>query len=390
MADSAPVSDAAATAVVHRPHTAAGDVQTIFADLGNWYHNHFSVGEIVVFFLCLIGGVVVSLILQKVAGSRLRTWAGRKDPVLGDQIVRALTVPLWVFVCSYFFVLGLEQLSGLPHSAQKRLDDLAPLVYLIAAVVFAFRCMDIVSEVLRRRWSGDEKTLDEQWAKLIGGLGKILVVLVGTLMLLQQNGVSILPLLTGASFLGAGFALASKSTIENIIGSFEIMVDKLFHEGDRISFQNYDGFVTRVGLRSVQITSMTGERITLPNKAFVDQQIHNCGRKGKVLTSFVIGLDYGHARAEIERAIALLKEIVGAHPKTELKSVTFRAFGASSLDLGVVFWGDYMNGGECAQILSELNLVIKERFDAERLEMAFPTTTVYLKNAKENDASKSP
>ncbi len=360
--------------------TASGDVKTLGSDLATWYHNHFSLGEVVIFFLCLVTGVVASVILKKVLGNRLRAWLAKKDAVLGDRIVEALTAPLWIFVCSFFFVLGLDQLSGLPASAQKRLDDLAPMVYLIAAFVFAFRCMDILSEVLRRRWSGDEKSLDEQWAKLIGSLGKFLVAVLGVLMVLQQNRVNIIPLLTGASFLGAGFALASKSTIENIIGSFEIMVDRLFKDGDRISFQSYDGFVTRVGLRSVQITSMTGERITLPNKAFVDQQIHNCSRKGRVLTTFTLGLVYRHSRADLERAMALLKEIVDAHPKAERGEVYFTTFNASSLDLSVRFWGNYTNGIECAQILSELNLAIKERFDAEKLEMAYPTSTVYMKS----------
>ncbi|SDU11270.1 Mechanosensitive ion channel [Verrucomicrobium sp. GAS474] len=381
--DSAASTSASSAASVfaphaHRPHTMTGDVQTIIADLINWYNNHFSIEEVVIFALCLVAGVVFSIVLRRILGNRLRSWVGKKDPVLGDRIARAMTAPLWIFICSYFFVLGLEQLSGLPRSAQKRLDDLAPVIYLVAGFVFAFRCMDIVTEVLRRRWAGDEKTLDEQWAKMIGGLGKVLVVLMGVLMILPKD--RILPLLTGASFLGAGFALASKSTIENIIGSFEIMVDRLFHEGDRISFQNYDGFVTRVGMRSVQITSLTGERITLPNKAFVDQQIHNHTQKGKVLTTIEIGLVYSHSRADMERAMAVLREILDAHPKSEAKVVRFKGFGPSSLDLSITFLGDYKTGAEGADLVSDINLAIKQRFDEEKLEMAFPTSTVYMKN----------
>jgi small-conductance mechanosensitive channel len=34
--------------------------------------------------------------------------------------------------------------------------------------------------------------------------------------------------------------------------------------------------------------------------------------------------------------------------------------------------------------MQELNLKIKERFDAEKIEMAFPTQTVHVKNEKTN------
>ena len=368
--------------VIAATESGSGSAKAAWNAFDLWLHKYFNWGELLLFVLCIGAGVVVSMILKRVLGARLRAVFGKKDPVLGDRIVDALTAPLWIFVLYFFFDLGLMGLSGLPVAVKVWLSSKAPLVFIVATFIFVFRCMDIVAEVLRRRWSGEEKSLNEQWAVLVGNIGKFLVALVGTMMVLKDGfNYDILPLLTGASFLGAGVALASKGTIENIIGSFEIMVDRLFKEGDRISFQSYDGFVTRMGMRSVQITSMTGERITLPNKAFVDQQIHNCSRKGKVLTSFNIGLVSTHTRADIERAMAVLKEIIDAHPKAERAGVVFKGFGPSSLDLGVSFWGDYTDGGQCGAILSELNLAIKERFDAEKLEMAYPTSTIYVKNA---------
>ncbi|HEY8966223.1 MAG TPA: hypothetical protein VIM58_07260, partial [Candidatus Methylacidiphilales bacterium] len=198
MADSAAPAPSAPTGSDLHPHyvqpdTVSGDVKTIGHDFVVWYHRHFSVEDLLLFLLCLAGGVVVSFLLHRVAGGRLRAWFGQKDPILGDRIVRALTAPLWVFVCFYFFTLGLDQLAGLPRSAAVRIGELAPLIYILAGFLFSFRCMDILTEVLKRRWADEDGKLDEQWAKLVGGLGKIVVVLLGILTILPKD--RILPLL---------------------------------------------------------------------------------------------------------------------------------------------------------------------------------------------------
>lgn len=346
----------------------------------DWYHHHFSTQDLVVFGLFLALGFVVMAVLERSLGRRVRAWARQHDPVLGDRIVAAVTAPLRVLVLCYFFALGFDHLAGMPPAVWQNFHDLVPIVYAIAGFLFAFRCMDIVTEVLRRRWAADETTLDERWARLIGGAGKFLLGATVLLVVLEHFGVHTLPLLTGASFLGAAVALASKETIANSIGSFEIMLDRLFKEGDRISFGDYDGFVTKMGLRSIQLTSMTGEKIALPNKDLVDKQIRNYSRQRKVRTLFVIGLEYAHTRADVERAMAALRQILEANPRAADPIVSFKGFGASTLDLQVTFWGDYSDSAGYNSLISEVNLAIKERFDAEKLSLAFPTSTVYVRS----------
>lgn len=350
--------------------------------LVQWYQHHFSTGDLVVFVLILLAGVVAMWLLHHLVGRRVRTWADRRDPVLGERLLAALAAPLRVLIFCWFLVLALKSLDGLSDSVLKGIDKLAPVIYLLCGFLFAFRSMDIVTEVLRRRWAADETTLDERWARLIGGLGKALVGLVFLFVLLSlaDETKHIVPLLTGASFVGAAIALASKETIANAIGSFEIMLDRLFKEGDRISFGDYDGFVTKMGLRSIQITSMTGEKIALPNKDLVDKQIRNYSRHRKVRTLFTLGLEYAHTRADVERAMAVLREILDANPRASEPAVSFKGFGASTLDLQVSFWGDYADSAGYNSLLSEINLAIKERFDAGKLSLAFPTSTVHLRS----------
>jgi small-conductance mechanosensitive channel len=238
--------------------------------------------------------------------------------------------------------------------------------------------------ILRRYWKIAADTLNERWADIAVIAAKAVIVTVGGLTIMQMLGIPILPMLTGAGFLGAAFALASQSTLANAIGSLELIFDRPFQVGDRICFNDYDGFVSRMGIRSIEITSLTGEKITLPNKDVVDKQIRNYSKSddpeliGYTRMFITVGIVYQHSRAEIDRAIHLLESILAAHPKIKKASARFRSLSASALEISGMAWAHYKNGAEFFSIQSELLLEIKDRFDQAGIEFAYPTQTLYI------------
>lgn len=350
----------------------------VFSDLAHYLSERAALQEWLSFGLILLIGGFITWILNQRVVAFIRSRCEQKSPALSQKWVAVVSGPLQFVIFSYFFVWGFDQFKGMPPTLWQRVHTFYPIINIIAIFLFAFRGVDLLAEFLRQRWAVDNTALDESWAKLIGVIGRVVIALIGLLILLGKLGIDYLPLLTGAGFLGAAFALASQSTIANAIGSFEIMMDRLFKEGDHISFGDYNGFVTKMGLRSIELTALTGEKINLPNKDLVDKQIRNYTRKGRNCLLFTLGLTYGHDRARLERAMQLLREIIEAHPLTSAPNVYFRQFGSSTLDLQVVCWAEYKDNLGFTTILSELNLAIKERFDAEGFDFAFPTTTIHL------------
>ena len=59
--------------------------------------------------------------------------------------------------------------------------------------------------------------------------------------------------------------------------------------------------------------------------------------------------------------------------------MSFNKFADSALNIQIVHWWDSTDMKEYLAGMQEINLAIKERFDAERISFAFPTQTVYLK-----------
>lgn len=68
----------------------------------------------------------------------------------------------------------------------------------------------------------------------------------------------------------AALALAAKETIENLMGSFIILLDKPFRIGDYIKVNDVAGNVEKVGLRSTRLRSDDKTLITIPNSLIID------------------------------------------------------------------------------------------------------------------------
>jgi MscS family membrane protein len=77
----------------------------------------------------------------------------------------------------------------------------------------------------------------------------------------------------------------------------------------------------------------------------------------------------------VQLAIDILKQIVGDHTETENDfTVWFNSFGDFSLNVSCTY---YINKtGHWANTPSEINMLILEKFNAEKLDFAFPTQTI--------------
>jgi MscS family membrane protein len=81
----------------------------------------------------------------------------------------------------------------------------------------------------------------------------------------------------------------------------------------------------------------------------------------------------------LKRALTLLEEIYRAHPMTEDLLVSFNKFADSSLNIQVVHWWSSNDYRAYLAGMQELNLTIKDRFEREGIEFAFPSQTLYVK-----------
>jgi small-conductance mechanosensitive channel len=179
--------------------------------------------------------------------------------------------------------------------------------------------------------------------------------------------------LGGALALAVGFA--AKDLIANFVAGIFILQDEPFEVGDWIEWGGNEGVVREIQLRVTKLDTFDNEGLTVPNSDLADAAVVNndANDTRRVAVGFGIGYDddIEHAREVIlEEGGALdgvLEDPVPTAPVTEL--------GDSAVVLQGRLWIDPAEtgyGGTRAAFVE----AVKERFDAEGIDMPYPNRTV--------------
>jgi len=213
---------------------------------------------------------------------------------------------------------------------------------------------------------------------------------------LSNVGISLLPLLTAAGIGGLAIALAARPTLENIIGSFAIFMDKPYQVGQRVKVMGQDGNVESIGLRSTKIRLLTGHLSSIPNEKMAALEIENIGRRPYIRRHFNVNITYDTPPEKITRAVEILREILAvpgtpdtestdsAHPNEAVNQpefpprVFFNELNSDSLNILVIYWYHPPIYWDYLEHANWINIQIMERFKAEGISFAFPTQTLHL------------
>ncbi len=238
--------------------------------------------------------------------------------------------------------------------------------------------MEITLLGFRKRWQDTKSTIDDHLVNFLRKGIRIFVIIVAALVTADNIGFKVTGAIAGLGVGGAALALASQGLIANLLGTIEIVADKLYRVGDRIYFDHFDGFVTDVGLRSTKLRAISGERIIIPNKKMAEVQIRNFSRDGLVRTTATVGITYSTKHDQVHHAMQELDEIFKGRKDVSSYQIYLKNLAAYSLDLEVIFWADYTTSSEYNDLIGQIHMEIKRRFDAAGIEFAFPTQTVHI------------
>jgi MscS family membrane protein len=231
-----------------------------------------------------------------------------------------------------------------------------------------------------RLTSREETALDVQIKPLIRKAVKVVIVIVGTLFILQNLDFQITALLAGLSIGGLAFALAAQDTIKNLFGSILIFADKPFKVGDWISFNGFDGMVEEVGVRSTRVRTFYNSLIYIPNGRLSDMPVDNYGEREYRRFFTHISITYDTPPELIEAFVEGLKEIVNTHPKTrkDFYEVHMNEFGPSSLN--IMFYIFFKVNSWSAELQARHEVIMSAIKLSRKLgvRFAFPTQTLHM------------
>ena len=129
----------------------------------------------------------------------------------------------------------------------------------------------MIGLILKKKAEATENKMDDQLIPFAIEIGKILAVIFAIFIILGNIfGVNITALATGLGIGGVALAMASKESLENLLGSFTIFFDRPFTVGDMVTVGSVTGVVEKVGFRSTRIRTFDKSIVTVPNKKMID------------------------------------------------------------------------------------------------------------------------
>jgi len=205
------------------------------------------------------------------------------------------------------------------------------------------------------------------------------IVFVALLWTLSAWDVNITPFLASAGVVGIALAFAAQSTVPNLFGGISVLFRQAFQSGRSDSAESGEiGDVVEVGIRSTRITTFDDTLIVIPNDKIANSKIINFNQPvPRMNVKFNIGVEYGSDVEKVKKT--LLKSAEGAHNilKNPKPVVLFLEHGDYALKFTLIVWIDLPT--KKGVVLDEINTEINREFRKAKIEMAFPTQTIYLK-----------
>jgi len=309
----------------------------------------------------------------------LKKWAARTQTRFDDLLLDLLNGPIKVVAFVIFLRIGLDVFEW-PDLVQKVMAKGFTVIVAISLTYMVLKFIDLILGYWRQRASAKEdEAFNKQLFPIIRKSLKVFVVAVAALITLDNIGVNITAAIASLSIGGLAVGLAAQDTLANLFGGISIFLDKPFQIGDRVQVDGVDGPVESIGLRSTRVRNLDGHLITIPNKTMGNATITNISARPNIKTVMNIGITYDTPTAKVKLALKIIEEIYKNHPKTFDCIISFNKFESSSLNILVVHWWNATDFKEYLGGMQEMNLLLKERFDAEMINFAFPTQTLYVK-----------
>lgn len=188
---------------------------------------------------------------------------------------------------------------------------------------------------------------------------------------------SSLAIVAGALSVGIGFGL--QSIVSNFVSGLILLFERPIKVGDWIVVSSGQGYVKRISVRSTEIETFDRSSVIVPNSELITGTVTNLTLGNKVGRIIIpVGASYD---ADPEHVVAVLKEIVAAHPKI-LKDpapfVYFSGLGDNSIDFEVRGFLRDIGGG--LGVTNDLRMTIFKRFRDEGIEIPFPQRVVHVKS----------
>lgn len=346
--------------------------------------NDASADSLIAIAILVIGFIAVAIIRTIVLG-RMKRWATRTAVPLDERLVHLVERP-----AVRLLYLGVIYVAVGNLALHPILERVLEVVCIIIATVLVVSVLCSVLEYSARTYWFDRResaALEQTFSALLPAL-KTVIWAIGAIFLLSNLGFDISAVIAGLGIGGLAIALAAQGILADLFSYFSILLDRPFEIGDFILVGDFIGTVEKIGIKTTRLQSLTGEGLVMSNTDLTSSRIKNFTRMKRRRINFALGVTYETTHEQMKGIPAVIKEIVDRTEGVTFDRAHFLSYGDFSLNYEVVYYVETPDFGVYADAQQQINLDLKEAFEARGIEFAYPTQVLYL-NQTNSDASSS-
>jgi len=213
---------------------------------------------------------------------------------------------------------------------------------------------------------------------VLTGVGRVFIVIVAVMMILDEAGVPIASVLVGLGIAGLAIGFGAQYLIRDLIAGMFIILENQYRVGDVARVADVAGLVEEVTLRKTVLRDLDGIVHHVPNGEIrIASNFTRHFARVNLNVSVAYGTDLDHAISVINRVGKELAEDAKWRKviKSPPQALRVDNLGDSGIDIKIL--GDVKPMEQWA-VMGELRLRLKRAFDAEGIEIPWPHTKVYF------------
>lgn len=255
------------------------------------------------------------------------------------------------------------------------------LIIIVALLVWELIGAGIERYLSARDTDGNEIARGQRALTLLPLLRNIVMISLAvlvTLSVLSEMGVNIGPLIAGAGIIGLAIGFGAQTFVKDVITGFFILIEDTVGVGDIVILGGYKGKVEAISIRSIQLRDLKGDVHRIPFS-----EVTSTTNRSKIFSfaAFDIGVAY---REDVDHCMNVIREVGEEMRQDEnfasMIKEDLEIMGVESFDDSAVIIRARLKvaPGKQLGIQRAFNRLIKNRFDAEGIEIPFPHRTIYF------------
>ncbi|MBA7508621.1 Small-conductance mechanosensitive channel [subsurface metagenome] len=270
------------------------------------------------------------------------------------------------------------------------LDNWLNIVIVIAVLLIVIIVVRIIAGRMRRlvdKKISDEKMVIKKrtytFTSVVSNLVIVVAAVAAILIIADQIGISVTPLLAGAGVAGIVIGFGAQSLIKDLINGTFILLEQWYQINDIVTIGDTTGTVERFNLRATVIRDIEGTVHFIPNG-----EINRLSNRTHVWSRALVEVGV-HYSENTDRVVEVLEEVFSElmndkkYKEVILERPTILGNGGVSKlgDSAVVFTVICkVKPAEQWTISRQLRKRIKDKFDKVGIEIPYPCTNIYMRN----------